>query len=138
MFKTIRFAIYLIVMTMCAIQASGCTHDDKIVSVSAPEFEKVIKTDSVQLLDVRTPQEYAEGHIDGALNINVQSDDFKDDAQGKLSKDSTVLVYCRSGRRSLEAAGILTELGYKVVNLKGGIMEWTEDGLPVTKATYID
>ena len=131
MLKIIKFAIYLIVMTTCAMQASSCTHNDNIVSVSAPEFEKEIKSDSVQLVDVRTPQEYTEGHIDGASNINVQSDDFKELAQRELSKDSTVLVYCRSGRRSLDAAEMLTVLGYKVVNLKGGIIEWKEVGLPV-------
>lgn len=131
MFRIIKFAIYLIAMTICAMQTSGCTHNDNIVSVSAQEFEKEINPDTIQLLDVRTPKEYAEGHIDGALNINVQSDDFKEFAQRKLSKDSTVLVYCRSGRRSLDAAEILTNLGYKVINLKGGIIEWKEVGLPV-------
>jgi len=119
-------------MIFCAMQAFGCTRNDSIISVSAPEFEKEIKTDTVQLLDVRTPQEYLEGHIDGALNINVQSADFKKTAQKELSKNSTVLVYCRSGRRSLDAAGILTKLGYKVINLKGGIIEWKADGLPIT------
>ena len=98
MLKSIKLAIYLIVMTTCAMQASSCTHND---------------------------------NIDGALNINVQSDDFKDMAQRNLSKDSTVLVYCRSGRRSLDAAEMLTNCGYKVVNLKGGIIEWKGDGLPV-------
>ena len=131
MFKIIKFALYLIVMTTCAMQTSSCTHNDNIVSVSAQEFEKEIKSDSVQLVDVRTPQEYTEGHIDGASNINVQSDDFKELAHRELSKDSTVLVYCRSGRRSLDAAEMLTVLGYKVVNLKGGIIEWKEVGLPV-------
>lgn len=115
---------------MCATQSFGCTRNDNIVSVSAPEFEKEIKTDTVRLLDVRTPEEFAEGHIDGALNINVQSDDFKEMALRKLSKDSTVLVYCRSGRRSMNAAKILDKLGYKVVNLEGGIIEWREFGLP--------
>lgn len=119
-------------MTMSAIQMSGCNDNDNIVSVSAPEFDTKIKTDSVQLLDVRTPQEYAEGHIEGALNINVQSDDFQQMAEKELSKDSTILVYCRSGRRSMDAAGILTRLGYRVINLKGGIIEWKEDGLTVT------
>ncbi len=131
MFKIIKFAIYVIVMSTCAMQASSCTLNDNIVSISAPEFEKEIKSDSVQLVDVRTPQEYAEGHIDGALNINVQSDNFKVLAQRELSKDSTVFVYCLSGRRSLDATEILTKLGYKVVNLKGGIIEWKDDGLPV-------
>lgn len=119
-------------MAMCAVQGYGCSGNDGIVSVPASAFEKEIKADSVQLLDVRTPEEYADGHIDGAVNINVQSDDFRDMAVRKLSKDSTVLVYCRSGRRSLTAAEILTELGYKVINLKGGIIEWEENGFPVT------
>ncbi len=130
--KIIKLAITLIIMTMSATQITGCNSSDNITSVSAPEFDKEIKADSVVLLDVRTPQEYAEGHIDGALNINIQSDDFRQRAEKELSKDSTILIYCRSGRRSMEAAGILSELGYKVVNLKGGIIEWKGDGLPVT------
>ena len=131
-FGIVRRTLFLILMTMSAVQISGCNSNDKIISVSAPEFDKEIKADSVQLLDVRTPQEYAEGHIDGALNINIQSDDFQRLVEKELSKDSTILVYCRSGRRSMEAAEILTELEYKVVNLKGGIIGWKEDGLPVT------
>lgn len=132
MLRIIRQAISFIAMALCIAPASGCNSNDCIVSVSAPEFAKEIKTDSVQLLDVRTPEEYAEGHIGGAININVKSDDFKLKAQKKLSKDSTILVYCRSGRRSLDAADILIKLGYKVVNLKGGIIEWKDDGFPVT------
>lgn len=134
MLRLIKRAIYLIAMTMCITQASGCNNND-ITSVSAPEFEQEIKTDSVQLLDVRTPQEYAEGHIAGAVNIDVQSDDFQPTARQELSKDSTILVYCRSGRRSLDAAEILTHLGYRVVNLKGGILDWQASGLPVTTTT---
>ncbi|MDE5954387.1 MAG: rhodanese-like domain-containing protein, partial [Duncaniella sp.] len=57
-------------MALCATQVSGCNSNDNVTSVSAAEFEKEIKTDSVQLLDVRTPKEYTEGHIDGAININ--------------------------------------------------------------------
>ena len=130
--KIIKLAITLIIMAMSATQISSCNSNDNITSVSAPEFDKEIKANSVQLLDVRTHQEYAEGHIDGAFNINIQSDDFQQRAEKELSKDSTILVYCRSGRRSMEAAEMLTKLGYKVVNLKGGIIEWKGDGLPVT------
>ena len=117
---------------MSTIHISGCNSNDDIVSVSAPDFDIIIKADSAQLVDVRTPQEYAEGHIHGAFNINVQSTDFRQMAEKELSKDSTILVYCRSGRRSMDAAEVLTKLGYNVVNLKGGIIEWIEDGLPVT------
>ena len=130
--RIIRHTVFWMLMTMSAIQISGCNGNDNIVSVSAPEFNKEIKADTVRLLDVRTPREYAEGHIEGALNIDIHSDDFRRMAEKELSKDSTVLVYCRSGRRSMDAAEILARLGYKVVNLKGGIIEWKEDGLPVT------
>lgn len=119
-------------MAICATQVSGCNSNDNVTSVSAAEFEKEIRTDSVQLLDVRTPQEYSEGHIEGAINIDIHSDDFRQIAEKELSKDSTVFVYCRSGRRSLDAADRLTKLGYKVVNLKGGIIEWKDSGLTVT------
>lgn len=130
--RIVRRSILLMLMTMSATQISGCNGNDNIVSVSAHEFDKEIKADSVQLLDVRTPQEYAGGHIDGALNIDVRSEDFRRMVEKKLSKDSTILVYCRSGRRSMDAAEILTKLGYKVVNLKGGIIGWEKDGLPVS------
>ena len=118
MFRKSKYVVSLIVMIMSVIQVSGCNGNDNITSVPATEFENIIKGDSV--------------HIAGALNINVQSDDFQQVAEKELSKDSTILVYCRSGRRSMNAAEILTKLGYKVVNLKGGIIEWREDGLPVT------
>lgn len=131
MLGIIKFSLYLIVMIMVSIQTSGCDSNNGIPSVSATEFAKELKADSVQLLDVRTPGEYAAGHINGALNINVQSDDFQQVASKQLSKDSTILVYCRSGRRSLDAAEILSRLGYKVINLKGGIIEWEDRGLPV-------
>ncbi len=120
-------------MTMCAINAAGCNHTGGIPSVSAVEFQKELKTDSVQLLDVRTPQEFAEGHIEGAINIDVRSDGFRQRAEKELKKDSTVLVYCRSGRRSMNAAEILTELGYKVINLEGGIIDWEGNGMPTVR-----
>lgn len=123
--------ISLIIMAICAVSAFGCNRSDSIVSVSVREFENELKSDSVQLLDVRTPDEYAEGHINGAINIDVRADGFEDRAARELSKDLIVLVYCRSGRRSLTAAEILTKLGYKVVNLKGGIIDWKENGLPL-------
>lgn len=132
MLKIIKRIICLITIVLGVTLASACTGNDSIISVSASEFNKEIKNDSVQLVDVRTPQEYAESHIAGAININVQSEDFRQMVKKDLSKHSVVLVYCRSGKRSLKAAGILTRLGYKVINLKGGIIEWKDDGFPVT------
>ena len=80
---------------------------------------------------MRTPEEYAEGHIKGAVNINLFDEAFKEKVLKELPKDKTVFVYCRSGRRSMSAAEILAAEGYKVVNLEDGIIGWQRAGLPV-------
>lgn len=106
----------------------SCSHaqSDSIKTVSANEFAEIIKTDSVDLVDVRTADEFNAGHIDGAMNIDVLKNDFDSVATSTLPKEKTIAVYCRSGKRSMKAAKILAKDGYKVVNLRGGWMEWTE------------
>lgn len=101
-------------------------------SLSAAKFSELIRGD-VQILDARTAGEYAEGHIGGAVLADVTMDNFREVAVSKLSKDSPVAVYCRSGRRSLTACDILSKEGYSVYNLKTGIIGWQEAGLPVVK-----
>lgn len=96
-------------------------------------FAKLLANDNVQLLDVRTPDEYAEGHIAGAKNIDIYDDDFISQATESLDKSKPVAVYCRSGKRSAEAARRLAERGYKVTNLEGGIIAWTTHNKPVEK-----
>ena len=87
-------------------------------------FAKYIANGDVQLVDVRTPEEYSEGHIEGARNINLFNDDFIEEAQAELDPSRPVAVYCRSGKRSAEAAQKLSGKGFKVANLKGGILAW--------------
>ena len=100
--------------------------------LSVAEFEKKISDDpSVQLVDVRTPEEYAEGHVAGAVNIDWYEGDFLEKAKELLSKEHPVMVYCRSGRRSAAAARTLNTYGFAVFNLKGGWLEWTAAGKPV-------
>lgn len=111
----------------------SCSSGGDIVSVGADEFEKDITGHKVQLVDVRTPAEYSEGHIENALNIDVKHPDFFSQASPQLSRKSKVYVYCRSGRRSMDAARQLSERGYKVVNLSGGIMEWEQQRKPIVK-----
>ena len=103
----------------------GCTaQQQKFESLDAEAFEKVISDTSVVRLDVRSIDEYASGHIAKAINIDVMKDDFKTKATSLLPKDKTIALYCRSGRRSKKAAGILVENGYKVVELNSGISGW--------------
>ena len=104
----------------------GCTaQQQKFESLDAEAFEKVISDTSVVRLDVRSIDEYASGHIAKAINIDVMKDDFTTKATSLLPKDKTIALYCRSGRRSKKAAGILVENGYKVIELNSGISGWT-------------
>ncbi|MCB9798258.1 rhodanese-like domain-containing protein [Candidatus Nomurabacteria bacterium] len=80
------------------------------------------------ILDVRTPDEFVRGHIEGAVNIDYFSDDFQDKLVCTLDKESKLLVCCGSGRRSREAMDILKELGYSnLQNLEGGLAAWAGD-----------
>ena len=103
----------------------GCTaQQQKFESLDAEAFEKAISDTSVVRLDVRSIDEYASGHIAKAINIDVMKDDFTTKATSLLPKDKTIALYCRSGRRSKKAAGILVENGYKVIELNSGISGW--------------
>lgn len=85
------------------------------------------------ILDVRTPEEFADGHIENAINIDFNSGQFREDIN-KLNKDDTYLVYCRSGIRSDNARDIMEEIGFSnVYNMTGGILDWENEGLPVVK-----
>ena len=97
------------------------------------EFAELIADSNVVILDVRKADEFAEGHIKGAVLIDQFQSDFVEQAQAKLPKDKIIAVYCRSGRRSANAAGILADVGYKCVNFKGGIIAWKEANMPVIK-----
>ena len=103
----------------------GCTaQQQNFESLDVEAFEKVISDTSVVRLDVRSIDEYASGHIAKAINIDVMTDAFTTKATSLLPKDKTIALYCRSGRRSKKAAGILVENGYKVIELNSGISGW--------------
>lgn len=98
-------------------------HDDKVPA----------KT--VSVIDVRTPEEFSEGHIKGAQNIDIASATFKADL-AKLDRSKTYLVHCAAGGRSTRSLSILNQLGFKsIVHLDGGLNGWRKAGLPVEKST---
>ena len=102
-------------------------------SVEVKEFAELIADTCVVILDVRSAEEFAEGHIPGAILIDQSKEDFVDQAKHLLPKDKTIAIYCRSGRRSANAARKLVGAGFKCVNLKGGIMAWKEANMSVMK-----
>lgn len=114
--KIIAILLSIYMMTSCSTIGFN--------SVDAQYFASVIARNDVQLVDVRTPAEYAEGHIVGAVNIDVQSPDFAEKIT-TLNKSRKVAVYCRSGRRSKMAAEQLDKAGFRVIELEGGIQSWS-------------
>ena len=123
--KLILVIILLALVTISWACRKTNVSNDTFKSVGVDEFEQLIAdTASVIVLDVRTLAEYQEGHIKGALLIDVKTDSFMAAAREQLPKDKTVAVYCRSGRRSATAAEMLAAEGYQMVNLNGGIIAW--------------
>lgn len=126
---------FLIAAIMC-FSFWGLFAQDKLQfsSVDVKTFEKAIADTSFVVLDVRTAAEYAEGHIPGTdFNIDVLEDDFKARALKLLPKNKSVALYCRSGNRSKTAAKILSDNGYKVMELSSGIRGWAAAGQKVVK-----
>lgn len=118
----------------CLLAALGLTTacgQRNYENVDVNGFAELIADTNVVVLDVRTASEYAEGHIQGAVLIDQGQDDFIEKAKAALPIDKKIAVYCRSGRRSSNAAGRLADIGYKCVNLKGGIIAWKEANKPV-------
>ena len=124
------------ILTIIAVaaMAAGCGGAENKVapvkSVGVEEFAKIMAHKDVRLIDVRTPKEYAEGHLEGAENIDVKAADF---AEHIRDIKGTVAVYCRSGKRSLLAAEQLAKQGCTVYNLDGGILAWQKTDMPTTK-----
>lgn len=111
---------------------SGTAAAQNKTDVSPAEFEKGITSKETQLLDVRRPEEYKEGHLKGATLANWQDEKQFQAQAGKLDKRKPVYVYCLAGVRSNKAASWLLKNGFtQVVNLAGGIKAWKEAGKPV-------
>jgi rhodanese-related sulfurtransferase len=144
-----RVAILSIGMSMLLI---GCGHEvneatgvnpdvrsqqvEAVVSMQGFDAHRastlLAENQNLIVLDVRTPKEYNEGHIDGAINIDFKADDFKAKLSG-LDRNTPYLVHCRSGRRSTLSLAILEELGFsRITHLDGGLKGWTAAGLAVT------
>jgi len=124
-FRHIFFLIIAFSIFSCKGQPSK-----NVVTITPEAFAKKIKeTQNPQILDVRTPEEFASEHIDNAININWLGSDFIAGAE-KFEKSKPIFVYCKSGARSAKSAAKLEELGFKkIYQLDGGMMKWNAAGL---------
>ena len=128
--KKVKLAAAILAPLMFLLTACGGS-SVKVNNLDANAFASDIKNPGVVVLDVRTAGEFASGHIENAINIDVESSDF--DAQiAKLDKKVEYAVYCHSGRRSGIATDKMAKSGFeKVTNLNGGIQAWQAAGFPL-------
>lgn len=127
--KKLYFVSILLLLTSCQLSFNrSVSGAGEISSVTVEEFEKAISDSKVQLVDVRTPEEFAQGNIPGSINIDVNSGHFGADVDSLLDEENKVAIYCRSGRRSKKAAEILSMMGFDVVELDKGYNGWVESG----------
>ena len=112
-------------------------------NVTVEEAKNMIEREDVFVLDVRTPAEFDESHIEGATLIpvtnsggsNLNHDQLLEARINEVPKDRKILVYCRTGHRSTAASMILVNAGYSdVYNMQGGITAWTDAGYPVVSS----
>jgi len=130
--------IFLLPLLLCFIVASCQQPSGQVINttVDATGFNRLIdEKNDEQLLDVRTPEEYVGGHIAGAVNLNIYDENFRQSLE-KMDRNRPVLVYCKAGGRSADAAAMLKELGFReVYDLKGGMLAWDNAGMPVERQT---
>lgn len=127
-----RKYIALIVTLMLALAGCSNSVNSSVTDLSVADFANTIATEDVVILDVRTPGEFATGHIANAINIDAESGSFASQIES-LDKTKTYAVYCRSGNRSGNATKIMAESGFtSLYNMLGGTIDWTNSGFPLT------
>ena len=127
------FLFLSLVITLSFVQSCTETKAGEIEQITVEQMTEALEDTSIQLIDVRTGQEYLTGHLKNSHNICVTDDDFEEKA-ASLDRDKPVYVYCKKGGRSARAAEILKEMGFKkIYDLEGGIVLWEESGQDTEK-----
>lgn len=125
--RLLSLIVLMAIMSLFA-QAQG------VKKLDSQNFDKKLKeSKEAILIDVRTPGEYAQGHLANALSIDIYADDFKSRIS-KLDKTKPVFVYCKAGSRSSSAVDIMEDMGFKeIYDLSGGITAWQKANKPIEK-----
>lgn len=120
----------VVALTAGVLLLSGCSSSKgAITNMNAKDFSAIAQQADVVILDVRTPGEFSQGHIEGAMNIDVEASTF-DSEIAKLDKSKTYAVYCHSGRRSGIATQTMAKMGFKhLYNLENGLSDWMSQGM---------
>ena len=130
----VLFAIVLIGVFASSCQSKSENPINNVVVDAARDL--ITKDETVIVLDVRTPNEYVTGHIEGALNINITETDFSERVS-KLDRDKTYIVHCSANvenGRSAKSLEIMSSFGFeKLLNMEGGIVAWEQNGHPLIR-----
>lgn len=131
MLRSLGAAVAASVLSLLML-TSACSGTDTaaVEKVAADEAVTLIESGEHTVLDVRTPVEFAAGHVEGARNIDLSSADFET-LVGALPKDGTYLVYCQSGNRSATAGDAMADLGFTEVVDGGGIVDLEASGAEI-------
>ena len=143
----LRILVFLVIIIFGILFTNACikTGNNTVIpeeqiqiikNISPEEAYKLIRENKDNpdfvIIDVRTPEEFLDEHLENAINLNYYSDTFQKDLH-KLDKNKTYLIYCRTGGRSGNTLNIMQELVFRVVyNILGGITKWKSAGLPTT------
>jgi len=120
----VAIALVVILLAFIFMKGSGAAANGNFENITPAEAKKMLNDKNVVALDVRTPAEVSQGKIKNAVAINVASSGFLREIN-KLDKSKTYIVYCRSGRRSMNASRIMSSKGFEnIYNLLGGYNNW--------------
>ena len=121
--KLIKYCFFIALFFLTSCQGQ----EKEVVTIKVSDLQTALSTyDTIQLIDVRTPEEWKNGVIGNPIKIDVTASDFEEKALKILDKSKPVYLYCRSGGRSLIAADMLFKKGFKVYNVEGGYLKWQE------------
>ena len=131
----LRHLLTAVVATTLAVALAACSDAGTATSgvrvADAEEVAELLEEEPERVvIDVRTPAEYAEGHLEGAVLVDFNAPDFAEQI-AEFDTDGEYVIYCRSGNRSAGARDVMTDLGFEdVVDVEGGIVAWNDAGLP--------
>lgn len=128
--NALKMVVFATLVALAGCQGSSNAQSGTVKeTIPVDQFEKKLaETPNAQLIDVRTADEFSEGHLKNAVNMNVNREDYKQQF-GTLDKNRPVFVYCLSGGRSSNAAKIMQQMGFKeIYNMDGGILKWDKAG----------
>lgn len=133
--KNLPISIFILITLLfsCKNNSQSGDKNTTVEVINVVDFKAKVDGTDVQLIDVRTPAEFKEGHLKSSKNLDVKNANFMTQMQ-TLDKSKPVYVYCRSGKRSNQAASKLEAAGFtKVYDLDGGYLAWSKENLETEK-----